>query len=68
MKGPRKRLGLHLKPIKYSEKSYREELAQAKAEAGNSLVAGIIRGLAAKESQRKLRIKPYPGKILQQRN
>ncbi len=45
-------------------KSYREELARAKAEEGNSSVAGIIRGLAAKESQRKVsrRIKRTLGK------
>ena len=45
-------------------RTYRDDLAQAKAEAGNSSVAGIIRGLAAKESQRKAsrRIKHTLGK------
>ena len=33
--------------------TYRMDLAQAKADAGNSTLAGIIRGLDAKETQRK---------------
>ena len=44
--------------------TFRDELAQAKAEEGNQTLAGVIRGLDARETQRKVarRIKHALGK------